>query len=195
MSWVQADRVAGTAAVSQAQLPCRSARVVPCRTPARICLLPRPAPASPRAPSPCFRALRSCACLHAHPRAQRSVQRRVVAQCRALASRVLGWLCCIATQPSLSSLSLSQYKFLYCDTNFPAALLLQYNPTIHFPITSLLLQYNKLYCNTVLQQPSCSSHNTNVVLQYKFTAFSPIACNTISILQYNFFFLHNIIGQ
>ena len=37
----------------------------------------------------------------------------ITAQCRALAGCVLGWLCCIATQPSLSSLGLSQYNFFF----------------------------------------------------------------------------------
>ena len=50
------------------------------------------------------------------------------------------WLCCIATQPSLSSLGLPQYNWFVLRYRLPLR-----------PCS--LLQYNTLYCNTTLQQP------------------------------------------
>ena len=73
-------------------------------------------------------------------------------RCKAahLTGRVLGWLCCIATQPSLSSLGLSQYNCFVLRYRFP-------------PSQSCLLQYTRVYCNT---KPSPFSHNTVSVLRH-----------------------------
>ena len=123
-------------AVSQAQLPCRSARAAPCRRPARIRPLPRPTPASPTRPLARASAPAACApsllprpapaCPSAVSWPAWPYRRRKAAR---LAGRVLGWLCCIATQPSFSSLSQSQYTFCIATPSFSALkpVSLQYN--------------------------------------------------------------------
>ena len=85
------------------------------------------------------------------------------ALCCAPGCRVLGWLCCIATQPSLSSSGLSQYNLFVLRYRFP-----------HQPFS--LLQYNTQYYDTVLQQPQILMSRYTWVLQYNpFQTY----CNTI----------------
>ena len=107
-------------------------------------------PALCRAPTPCRAARLPSAVSQAAPRPCR---RRKATR---LASRVLGWLCCIATQPSLSSLSQSQYNFCIATYAFSAL-----KPTS----VTIVLQYNcqpaqliAIHLNPVIQ---FLPHNTN----------------------------------
>ena len=89
-----------------------------------------------------------------------------------LAGCVLGWLCCIATQPNLSSLSKSQYNFFVLR---------------HKPSHPSSLPQSQLYCNTIANPPSLLQYNLSsslhfqqaFLLQYTFKS-----CNTISPSQY-----------
>ena len=128
--------------------------------------VPRAPAPFPRAPTPA----RPC-----RLRAQRAL--RLLPR-SSMAVSWLGWaLYCNTVQPCL------------CSTVAIHLSVLRYN-------SSLLLQYNKLYCNTVLSQlhPSCNTIPQPSSLQYK-----PVYCNTLPahpwcltaiqfpVLQYNFF--------
>ena len=110
----------------------------------------RPTHAQPSAPTPAYP---STVSWPAWP------YRRRKAAC--LVGRVLGWLCCITTQPSFSSLSQSQYTFCIATPSFSA-------------LKPVSLQYNFLYCNILLSQilPSCNTiplQLSLLFLQYNFT--------------------------
>ena len=129
--------------------PCRSYSTAhPCALPACRARLLRalrtPTPQRLRAQppaAPCAPACPSAMSWPAWPYRRRKAAR--------LAGRVLGWLCCIATQPSFSSLSQSQYNFCIATLSFSAlkpvsvTIVLQYNCTSQpIAIHLKILQYN-----------------------------------------------------
>ena len=108
----------GPRSYRSSRLPCRSAVLAPLRAMSRA-----PCPA----PQHCVAGYPSAVSWPAWPYRRRKVAR--------LACRVLGWLCCIATQPSLCSLGLSQYNW------FCIAIQVSSQPKLHVAIHSSVLQY------------------------------------------------------
>ena len=169
------------APVRPTRLPTERAPRVSLRPRTRLLPAPAPpccsyrAPRTPAAPRACLRAL--C---------------RVPEPLRA--SVAVSWLGLAlyrnTVQPCLALMS--QYSPVYCDIAFLQPSLLQYNPCQ----VCLLLQYNKLYCNTVSSTVRLlkSQYNCCIAIQIH----NLLSC----FLQYNFnitiqifFFFHNTIGQ
>ena len=104
----------------------RLPHALPAQRPTLVPLAPAASPC--RTPAP---RARPRACCHAQPSAQRAHARACCAQRRVVA--------CAATQSSSPLFQLSQYNFLYCDTNSLQPSPLQYNSA---------MQLSPLHCNT-----------------------------------------------
>ena len=133
-------------AVSQAQLPCRSARAAPCCTPARIRPLPRPTPARQLAPH--ARSLRLPRARCAPSAVSWLLSDCVVAVCARRHGRIV---VCLATR-CLASSSLSCRNTLYC-------IAMQFQPNQTTVIQYTVLQYSLLSAHL---RPPC--HDTLSVL-------------------------------
>ena len=108
--------------------------LVPCHAPLPSAPAERPCRASACAPRALARPARLCRAPSLH------------------AVSLVQWLYCNTTLP-MSLAPRSQYTRVYCDTNCPQPSLLQYNPAIHFPTTSLSQsQYTR--CIAIQSQPT-----------------------------------------
>ena len=150
-------------------------RVPVCRTPVAPCCAP-----SALAPHTSV----ACACCVPVPRASAFAERPAPPARAPAAPSVPSYLARAVSRhrPTPGS----QY-ILYCNTNLLPTKL--YCNTVSWPTQPPLLQYIPVHCNPNSTLQASFSAIQYSVLQYNFPLFSsPLLCNTMTVLQYNFLY-------